>query len=296
MNRQKEQLLDCQHHQPEREPRTQAELALAGIETFPEPIFFTNMGGVVSYANRAAVSRARVPAPEGLVGYELQTLLPASATAEEIIQEVITDGYCQKELGYFDEESGKQAWTLLTSSLIMKEEGHPLGIITLIQDITERKKAEFTDSLTGLNDRRGFEVLAEQQLRIADREQRSMWLFFFDLDGLKRINDAFGHPEGDRALREAADIFRETFRESDIIARIGGDEFVALAVETGEDGAETLIGRLQEKLDTHNARGDRRYDLSLSVGLARYNPENPCSLDELTARADRKMYERKREQ
>ena len=119
-------------------------------------------------------------------------------------------------------------------------------------------------------------------------------LLFADFDGLKQINDALGHPEGDRALIETADVLRETFRESDIIARIAGDEFVVLAIETNGVPAEILITRLQQSLEVRNARKDRRYKLSLSVGLARYDPERPCSIDELLIQADRAMYEKKR--
>ena len=120
-----------------------------------------------------------------------------------------------------------------------------------------------------------------------------MVLLFADFDGLKQINDTLGHPEGDRALIETADVLRETFRESDIIARIAGDEFVVLAIETNGVPAEVLITRLQQSLEARNARRDRHYKLSLSVGLARYDPEHPCSIDELVAQADRAMYERK---
>jgi len=150
------------------------------------------------------------------------------------------------------------------------------------------------DKLTGLYNRRGFFALGQQQLKTAHRAKRRMMLLFTDFNGLKKINDALGHPEGDRALIETANVFRETFRESDIMARIGGDEFVILAIETNGSPAEVLVHRLQENLEARNARGDLRYELSLSVGLARYDPERPCSIDELLARADRAMYERKR--
>ncbi len=176
-----------------------------------------------------------------------------------------------------------------------------IGLVAVYTDITARVRMEETlralaliDDLTNLYNRRGFSILAEQQLKMAHRGKRRMMLLFADFDGLKQINDAFGHSEGDRALIETADVLRETFRESDIIARIGGDEFVVLAIETNRSPAEILARRLQENLEARNARGDRRYELSLSVGLARYNPEHPCSIDELLAQADRAMYERKR--
>jgi diguanylate cyclase (GGDEF)-like protein len=176
-----------------------------------------------------------------------------------------------------------------------------IGVVAVYTDITARVRMEETlralallDDLTDLYNRRGFSILAEQQLKMAQRGKRKMLLLFADLDGMKQINDTFGHPEGDRALIEAAEALEETFRESDIIARIGGDEFVVLAIETNGSPAEVLIHRLQENLEARNARGGRRYELSLSVGLARYDPEHPCSIDELVAQADRAMYERKR--
>jgi diguanylate cyclase (GGDEF)-like protein/PAS domain S-box-containing protein len=176
-----------------------------------------------------------------------------------------------------------------------------IGTVAVYTDITERVRMEGTlramallDELTDLYNRRGFSVLAEQQLKMADRTKTRMLLLFADFDGLKRINDTFGHQEGDRALIETADVLEETFRESDIIARIGGDEFVVLAVETNGASAEVLTARLQENLEARNAREGCRYKLSLSTGLARYDPDHPCSIDDLLAQADRAMYAKKR--
>jgi len=166
----------------------------------------------------------------------------------------------------------------------------------------ERRRVEevlrtllLVDDLTGLYNRRGFLTLSQQQLKTANRMKIRMALLFADFDYLKQINDTLGHPEGDRALIEIANVLKETFRESDIIARLGGDEFVVLAIESNGAPAEILTARLQENLEARNARGDRRYKLSLSVGTARYDPESPCSIDELLARADRLMYEQKQD-
>ena len=168
---------------------------------------------------------------------------------------------------------------------------------SLLANIIDRQRAEAAlhtmsveDELTGLYNRRGFRALAEQQIKIARRTQGRMCLVFADMDGLKRTNDTFGHMEGDRALIETADVFREAFREADILARVGGDEFVVLSVATAQDSSECLLDRLSEKLADHNARPGRQYPLAVSVGLAEYDPENPCSLDELLSRADEAMY------
>ena len=122
-----------------------------------------------------------------------------------------------------------------------------------------------------------------------------LFLVFADLDDLKIINDAFGHQAGDQALRDAARVFRETFRETDIIARVGGDEFAVFPVGAVEAGTMDIIhGRLQKQLYLHNTQAGRRYKLSFSLGMAYFDPERPCSLDELLLRSDKLMYDEKR--
>jgi len=168
-------------------------------------------------------------------------------------------------------------------------------------DITERKRMEaelfamsITDPLTGLYNRRGFITLAEQQLKLAKRSKKGLMLFFCDLDELKAINDTLGHEEGDNAIVEMADIFKESFRDSDIIARIGGDEFALLAIGTDGINPEYLTARLMKNINAHNAREKRRYKISVSIGLSSFSPDQPCSIDELMSRADKLMYKQKK--
>ena len=169
-----------------------------------------------------------------------------------------------------------------------------------LRDITDRKKAEealktlsLEDELTGLFNRRGFFTLAEQGLKTAQRMGTEMLLIFGDLDNLKGINDTFGHKEGDQALVDTSQILKETFRESDIIARIGGDEFVILAMNSFETSAEKLISRFEQVLNDYPLQTKRSYTLSLSLGIACFNHNNPCSIDVLLAQADKIMYENK---
>jgi diguanylate cyclase (GGDEF)-like protein len=173
-------------------------------------------------------------------------------------------------------------------------------VVAIYDDITESKKREeevrilaITDPLTGLYNRRGFMALSEQQMRSATRTSKKMSMLFIDLDNMKKINDTWGHEEGDRALVTAANILRQTFRESDILGRIGGDEFAVLAVDAADD-PEIVLGRLLERIAQHNDMPDRRYDISMSVGAAVYDPQEPCTLDELVSRADTLMYEQKK--
>ncbi len=158
----------------------------------------------------------------------------------------------------------------------------------------ELRSLSLVDDLTGLNNRRGFLTLAKQQIKLADRTKRALLVLFADLDRMKWINDTFGHLEGDSALIEVGTIFKETFRYSDIVARYGGDEFATMAIEYTAETDELLISRLKRNLDIHNARPNRRYKLSLSVGTARYDPNQPISMEDLLAKADAAMYEQKR--
>lgn len=157
----------------------------------------------------------------------------------------------------------------------------------------ELKRLSFIDDLTGLLNRRGFLNMAEQQIKIADRANREMLLFFADMDGLKQINDTRGHQFGDQALRSIASILEDTFRSSDLIARLGGDEFTILAIDAPKQNAEQILTRLQNNIDRHNLN-NQNYQLSLSIGVARFRPNQNIDLDKMLVQADGELYQHKR--
>lgn len=175
-------------------------------------------------------------------------------------------------------------------------------ILCVCRDITIRRELEqklreaaMTDDLTKLYNRRGFFTLAEQQYKIAKRTRKGMSLLYVDIDNMKTINDDFGHRAGDQSLLDTSNILKKTFRETDIIARIGGDEFAVLFTEYSEPDIEKIIAdKLRNNLQLHNKQSGRGYKLSLSIGMARYEPGHPCSIDKLLAKADSMMYERKK--
>jgi diguanylate cyclase (GGDEF)-like protein len=149
-----------------------------------------------------------------------------------------------------------------------------------------------TDELTGLYNRRGFLALTERQLKLGRRADREMLLLFMDVDGLKRINDSFGHSEGDLALIRTTEVLQKTFRDSDVLARLGGDEFAALAIEAPGHSEATIRGRLRQNLATVS-RKEPRYQLSFSLGAVRFDPRTGTSIAQLMRQADRAMYEHK---
>ena len=175
-------------------------------------------------------------------------------------------------------------------------------LFVMERDITEQKRAQeelralsLIDELTGLYNRRGFLTLARQQLKMADRMHRGLFLLFADLDDLKNINDTQGHSTGDQALKDVARIMKDTFREPDILARLGGDEFVVLAMEgASAASADILNSRLQKTLTSFTQNNRRPFHLSLSQGVVRHQPGQAVSIEELMAQADRLMYDKKR--
>jgi two-component system cell cycle response regulator len=157
----------------------------------------------------------------------------------------------------------------------------------------EIRSLAVTDELTGLYNRRGFLASATHQLKLAHRHSENVLLLFCDVDNLKEINDAFGHQAGDMALVRAADALEETFRDSDILARLGGDEFAVLASDASFPNRHAIVPRIEKSLEKGNAE-ETRYELSFSIGVARFEPQTPVSLGELMARADQDMYVHKK--
>src|SRR5829696_1865143 len=174
------------------------------------------------------------------------------------------------------------------------------GLVQVVRDITERKEIEETlrnsslkDDLTGLFNRRGLLKQAAPYFDFARRQKENLLLLFIDLDGMKRINDEFGHNEGDNALINTAAILNHSFRSSDIIARLGGDEFTVLVTDLNAS-KEDAIARLNENLQAYNASETRGHKLAFSIGVATLEPERMTCFEELLEQADQAMYEQKR--
>jgi diguanylate cyclase (GGDEF)-like protein len=150
------------------------------------------------------------------------------------------------------------------------------------------------DELTGLANRRGFEMLGERLAGAARRLGLPLSIIYADLDNMKPINDTYGHEAGDQALIEVADVLHATLRASDLVARLGGDEFCALLVGNAAEAAPGLIARVEGKLAERNAAAKRPWTLSMSLGLAESPPGQETRLWDLVAAADAQMFEAKR--
>lgn len=143
-----------------------------------------------------------------------------------------------------------------------------------------------------MHNRRGFTVMATQMLHVARRNHATAWLLFADLDGLKPVNDKFGHEAGDRLLRSAARVLRDASRESDIVARLGGDEFAIFGAS--DQGPEGIEERLQAAVAYHNSGNEDGMELSMSTGIVNCGFQENTSLEQLLHSADQAMYAMKR--
>ena len=149
------------------------------------------------------------------------------------------------------------------------------------------------DELTGLYNLRGFKILAEQALRLAQRSKVPFSVLFVDLDNLKQINDVHGHGVGSATLREIAELVQATFREPDVIGRIGGDGF-AVAGQFNDSAVSVAVQRLRDASTERNSSAGHKVALSFSIGQVTSILAEHESLDALLAKADQSMYEDKR--
>jgi len=185
----------------------------------------------------------------------------------------------------------------LSASVLRDSSGNPIGYIAITRDITERKRVETelrrlatTDVLTDVYNRRSGLLLFRQQLQLAQRNKQSLCVCYADIDFLKTVNDIYGHAEGDEVLKATGAIMKEVLRKIDIICRLGGDEFLLILPQCAMKQAVYIWNRINEKIDSFNAKKTKPYSISLSRGFAEYDPVNDKSADQLIMIADKEMY------
>jgi two-component system cell cycle response regulator len=198
-----------------------------------------------------------------------------------------------------DDALAARALRLGAQDFLVKSELSPSQLARALSFAIVRQQAQLQlrslsllDELTGLHNRRGFISLAEQRLKLTSRQGGRSSLIFIDVDNLKYINDNFGHREGDYALQQIAALLKECFRESDIIGRLGGDEFCILLSQTGETGDLLVRKRLFQLIGRNNENSRRFYALSVSLGIV--DVDGLHDLEQQISRADALMYEHKR--
>jgi len=237
---------------------------------------------------------------EALEGQKAVDYYVDPADRDRLVTRVLADGYVHGETVRMRRRSGEEFWALVSLKAI-DFDGAP-ALLAGITDVTPQKHLEeklremaMQDELTGLYNRRHFEELAEAEMARARRTGAPLSLAMLDIDHFKAVNDAFGHPVGDSALKEVARAMRETLRTSDVPARLGGEEFVVLLTGTTLEGAVAVTERLRERVGRSEVKADkaRVARFTVSAGVAELAPGE--RIDSLLKRADEALYRAKEE-
>ena len=261
------------------------------------PMVITDCDWIVSCANSSAM-KAWGMDQERFRETHVRDLLEDGAF-NSLSQAIVELGEWQGEVGCVAAD-GRSFQAMASGALSCSEEGAPRCVVFSFVDISRRKELEdrlremsLRDSLTGLYNRRGFFAVGEQILREARRRSTMIGVLFVDLDGLKEINDAYGHASGDRAIVETAELLRNCYRESDVVSRLGGDEFAVLFSEAGCSREPVIRKRLNEALSRANSGSGMEFHLKLSMGFA-CDAGAEAALESLLTMADNRMYLEKR--
>ncbi len=268
------------------------------VESTDDSIYLVDKDLNYLYMNRQHISR--IGTDETYVGKPFSNFHSPEETA--LFKEKVNMALDHKKSEQYEYKSLRDGRYFLQTYSPVIENNDSVAVTIVSKDISERRKMEeelremsLTDELTKLYNRRGLAVLGEQYLKMSARENRGLYILYADLDNMKVINDKLGHKEGDQALIKTADILKECFRKSDIVARLGGDEFAVFPVGFAGDNVESITARLLANITAYNLKSSDIYKLSLSFGISFFDPEDPRSLDDLLAEADRLMYEDKRQ-
>lgn len=268
------------------------------VEGMNEGAAILQDGGVVLYSNTMLAS---------MVGEALESVMGSSLLHcfgngdRKIVQKLLQRARAESrvcETTVLRPDGTRQPVRLSLSP--MHFNGQP-AICAVVTDLTERRRHEehlrslsLVDEMTRLFNRRGFLTLAAQQLRQARRQAADVLLVFADIDGLKSVNDRLGHDAGDRFIGEAACVLRGVFRDCDIVARFGGDEFAILALGTPRIDTARVVARIDEHVRRRNAEGGLPRPLSMSLGCVLRGAQDEAALADLLRRADAAMYAEKR--
>ncbi|HKV45580.1 MAG TPA: EAL domain-containing protein [bacterium] len=279
----------------------QAQLAEI-IETTTDFVTITDVPGKGFYVNRAGRRMLGIGGDEDISTMTFADVFSGdtwSFISNEAMPAAVRDGGWSGEIVLFNKD-GQEIPVSMVMIAHKGEHGHVEFFSAIARDISERKQFEHQlvrlanhDPLTDLFNRRRLEEEVERHLAEARRYGIRGALLFVDLDQFKDVNDSLGHPTGDALLVHVAGSLRERLRETDIIARMGGDEFAILLPHTDKQEAEALAAQLVEALrkTTIDAAG-RPVGVTASVGIALF-PEHATTLGDLFARADLAMYQAK---
>ena len=286
--------------------RENEERTRAMIDTSLDAVIMMDGDGTISYFNKAAEKMFGFKQKE-VRGKKLHNLLVsenARKKYEQYLPKFKQSGQCQiigktLELYASRKDGTRFPVEISVSSFYLQGKWHSVGSV---RDISLRKEMETilressrTDELTGLFNGRGFLELSSQQYKLANRNKSSLYVLMLEVDDLRTINEKYGHRTGDRILQDTAELLKGTFRESDIISRIGADKFSVLLIAPSDPHIEKIISsHIEDNLRTFQEQKKHWHELTLVMGISCFDPALSCSLDELIDRANSLMSKHRR--
>lgn len=288
--------------------RDQEDIHREMVHTANSIILCWDAKGRITFFNRFAQEFFGFSEKEILGRTVLGTIVPQEDARGMDMGRLLED-ICTNPQNYINNENenvrrtGERVWISWTNKPIYDREGRFLEILSVGNDITRRKKAEeeleklaSTDTLTGVLNRRAGLATLEQLLRHARDRKEFLTIGYVDVNNLKPVNDQLGHHEGDDLIRIVCDTLKATLRGTDIICRMGGDEFMVLLPDCAFGQAKEQWSRFTRRLEQLNKRGIKKYPISVSQGFAEYDPADDLpAVNEFISIADSEMYKRKKE-
>ena len=287
------------------------------LAQIPDQIYFKDAKSRFVRVSRALASRWGLDDPAEAVGKTDFDFFGSEHAQKAFADEQLLLQTGEPLIGIEERETwrdGKEAWVSTTKVPLRDRSGQIVGLFGISRDVTDKKLAELRlaeqavqlteqakaleqltliDELTGLHNRRALNTIGEHAIHGARRDGKAISLLFVDVDDLKRINDTFGHAAGDDALRAIAEVIQSSIRDSDVAARIGGDEFCVLLLDNAAGAAARVRERIVAGAEAASAERGLPFVLSAAVGAYEVDPRTPGSLAQLLERADTVMYEQK---
>jgi diguanylate cyclase (GGDEF)-like protein/PAS domain S-box-containing protein len=272
------------------------------VEAATDAILSSSLDGVIESWNPGAERLFGYSAEEA-VGMHVLRLVPRESRddALRLLRDVsggeTVEGIEAQRLT----RDGGVADVALSLAPMRGPDGSTIGIAAVVRDISGPKQVEdqlrelaLRDPLTGLYNRRHFETELDRQLALAKRTGQPGAVLMIDLDHFKEVNDTFGHEAGDELLRGVATVLEDRLRSSDLLARVGGDEFAAILVDVDGDHGQAVARGLEERIRGLRGGSGGTIGTSASIGIASFGSEE-LSREDVLRGADRSMYARKRE-
>jgi diguanylate cyclase (GGDEF)-like protein/PAS domain S-box-containing protein len=251
-------------------------------------------------ANPAFIEMFGYKSKEQIFGINVADLYQKPEDRKKFNEKMLTDGFVRNEELYLKKKDGSLIVCSVSAVAIKDEKGKVKYYDGIIENITDRKRAEeelkrlaTTDPLTELLNRGSGLLFLNKYVQLAKRQNFKLSICYLDINNLKAINDNYGHKEGDEVLKLVSKFIKATIRISDAACRLGGDEFLIIFPQCAVAQAVGIGQRIVKKLAAYNKRCIKPYTVSLSYGFAEYGPGRKKTIDQLLTVADQEMYKQK---